>query len=392
MRPRFWGWWRTIPPFAADSALVLVLLGLAVYEYADPGNDGHQAGSFLLNGPLTLAELLPLAWRRRAPLVTFVLGFGSVIVPSLLVAHTLFAYSGNLPQAIYLYTVARHCDARVSRWALLAPVVATFAYAVHVSGTLDAPDIFSAVLVFSIAWITGRVARREATQQAALTDALAQLGHDQQQRERLAILEERAHLARDLHDVVAHAVALMLVQSGAARLALDSDLDEAKAGVLALEQTGREATSDLRRLLGLLRADEGSAALTTPSGLGQLHDLIKRMTSAGLDIDLQVTGNANELAPSVNMSAFRIVQEALTNVVKHAGPTRVQVRVDIGDPVRISVTDDGPVGPLSDAPASGHGLLGMHERVALFGGTLHADRHEHGFAVHAELPLPQAAI
>jgi signal transduction histidine kinase len=308
--------------------------------------------------------------------------------------------------AFYLYTVARHCEWRISRWALLAPLVTNLLYAVHVPQIRDWSDAFFGTLVFGLAYFLGLTLRRQAAQRAALADALAQLGREQEQRARLAVLDERARLARDLHDVVAHAVAVMLVQVGAARLALDDDPAAARDGLLNAEQTGREATGDLRRLLGLLRATDESEVLMPAPGVAGLPALREQMMRAGLDVDLEVIGDPPPLSPSLDLSVYRVVQEALTNVLKHAGPTTVRVRLDYCDPssdgLRIQVVDDGPRGSAGSGsagsrsavaeqriavPTSGHGLAGMRERVELFGGRIRAGREQGGFAVVVDLPL-----
>jgi signal transduction histidine kinase len=378
-----------VPPLVADSAFVVVLLLLAAYEYSHPGDDGFQAGSNLLNVPLTVAELVPLAFRRRAPLTVYLVMNAVVALPSLFVTHTLFAYSGSFPLAFALYTVARHRPWRVSRWLLPIAAASSVVFAIRAPAVRDASDIIFGTIVYSLAWGLGLTLRRQAHQRAALAGALAQLGREQEQRERLAVLDERTRLARDLHDVVAHAVALMLVQVGASRLALDDDVEAAREGLLQVEQTGREATGDLRRLLGLLRgtADDG---LQPAPGLDGLPALTEQMRRAGLDVTVEVTGERPAMSPSLELSAFRVVQEALTNVLKHAGPTSVRVTVAFGDALRIEIVDDGPRGQLTPAPSSGHGLLGMQERVGLFGGQLSATRRRSGFAVCVELPIPSS--
>jgi signal transduction histidine kinase len=378
-------------PLLVDSCFVGVLLMTACYEYRYPGDDGHQAGPFWLNFPLTVAGIVPLAWRRRAPVATYLIGYGVVIVPSLFVAHTLFAYSGSLPSAFYLATVARHCDRTTARWALLGPPLLVAAYAVHVPQSRDVPDLMTSVLVYGVAWLTGRALRRNAERQLALTHALSALAREHQQRRRIAVLNERARLARDLHDVVAHAVALMLVQAGAARLALDADVEAFRAGVLAVEHTGREATDDLRRLLGLMRTEAADGGLLPAPGLAQLRALTQHMTAAGLEVEFETTGRQPNLSASFELSVYRILQEALTNVLKHAGPTEVRIQLDYNGPLRIQVVDAGPRSSRPQPAPGGHGLVGMRERVALFGGELSAYPFGSGFAVHIELPMPEAS-
>ncbi len=400
--------YRGVPPLLADSLLAAMLAVLAVFEYANPGDDGHQAGPLWLNVPLSALLILPLALRRRAPMRTFVFGCLVVAVPSLFVDHTLFAFTGSFVTGIYLYTVARHLTISTARWAPVILTAMIAIYALRAPSTVSPGNIIFGILVYGLCWSTGRVLRRNALTQLALTTALDQLAREQEQRERLAVLDERARLARDLHDVVAHAVALIIVQAGAARLALDDDVDAARASLLAIEQSGRVATADLRRMLGLLRAFDETDAVASPEhlsafsaapevsareltpapGLSQLAALIEQMTQAGLDVDLTVTGAAPQLAPSLDVSAYRVVQEALTNVLKHAGPTSVRVRVDYTAGMLIDVVDDGPRGARPKPHGGGHGLHGMHERVAMFGGQLRAGRKGEGFAVRVELPRP----
>jgi signal transduction histidine kinase len=379
---------RRVPALAADSVLTVGLLVLAAYEYAYPGDDGHQAGPLWLNAPLSVLLLLPLVWRRRAPMVTLLIGNAVVVVPSLIVDHTLFAFSGSFVLGIYLYTVARHCELHIARWAPLITLATILIFSIHAPGMLNAGNVIFGTLVYGICWVTGRVLRRYSLTQAALTEALEQLGREHEQNERLAVSRERTRLARDLHDVVAHAVALMLVQAGAARLALDDDTAAARKGLLAVERIGREATGDLRRLLGLLRTEDEDGSLQPAPGLDQLPALIEQVTLAGLEVELETIGEQPALSPSLSTSAYRIVQEALTNVLKHAGPSTVLIRLTYSDPVQIEVIDAGPRTLRGKATANGHGLVGMQERVALFGGSLRAAHQDNGFAVCVELPRP----
>jgi signal transduction histidine kinase len=188
----------------------------------------------------------------------------------------------------------------------------------------------------------------------------------------------------------------MLVQVGAARLALDDDPTAAREGLLNAEQTGREATGDLRRLLGLLRATDESEVLLPSPGVAGLPALREQMMRAGLDVELEVIGNPPPLSPSLDLSVYRVVQEALTNVLKHAGPTTVRVRLDYCEPtsdgLRIEVVDAGPrEAGRPTPPTSGHGLAGMRERVELFGGHVRTGREQGGFAVVVDLPLLRAS-
>jgi signal transduction histidine kinase len=230
---------------------------------------------------------------------------------------------------------------------------------------------------------------------------------------RRALDEERARIASELHDVVTHNVSVMIVQAGAARQVLAADPAEATAALLAVESSGRAAMTELRSLLGLLApvgtgdgpatgpAPGGAGAgqdLSPQPGLGQLQPLLDRLTAAGLPVELQVSGMPRALPPGLDLAAYRVVQEALTNVIKHAGKPRTTVRLDYGDAeLVLEVTDAGrPIpaaGPAPGAvPGSGRGLLGLRERVALYGGELDAGpRPSGGWQVRARLPVDPVA-
>jgi signal transduction histidine kinase len=209
---------------------------------------------------------------------------------------------------------------------------------------------------------------------------------------REAVVEERARIARELHDVVAHGVSVMVVQAQAGPRLL-ADPEQARGVFRAIETTGREALVELRRLLGVLRGGDDHAATAPQPGLGSLGSLVEQVREAGLRVDLRIEGEPTELPPGVDLSAYRIAQEALTNTLKHAGRAEAEVIVRYDTTVlELEILDNG-VGPHERVNGSGHGLVGMRERVALYGGTLEAgSRNGHGFAVRARLPLaPETA-
>jgi len=232
------------------------------------------------------------------------------------------------------------------------------------------------------AFVLGRRARRT----AALEERAARLEREREERERVAVADERRRIARDLHDVVAHGVGVMTVQAGAARLLLEDDPRRAREPLLAVEQAGREALGELRRLLGILRRDEREPALRPQPGLADLDELLAQARRGGLPVQLAVEGTPAPLPAGVDLAAYRIVQEALTNTRKHAGPARASVAVRYApEALELEVTDDGRAGANG---GGGHGLIGMRERVALYGGQLDAGPRPHGgFTIHAHLPL-----
>jgi signal transduction histidine kinase len=209
-----------------------------------------------------------------------------------------------------------------------------------------------------------------------------------------ALAGERAQIARDLHDIVAHAMSVIAVRSGVARMVIDSDPEQARDALAIIEITTRRALHEMRLLVGMLR-DPGDqpAELSPVPGLADLDRLLADTAVAGVSAELDVEGKVRPLPPAADLSAYRIVQEALTNVVRHAGPTHARVRIGyLPAELSIEVTDDGPRGqaprPIARA-GGGHGLIGMRERAALFGGKLEAGPYAGGFRVRASLPLEE---
>ena len=255
-------------------------------------------------------------------------------------------------------------------------------------------DAIVQVPLFAAIWAGGRLALRYRLQASRLAELTEALERGRAEHARLAILEERSRIARELHDVVAHALSTMIVQAGAERLSLGARAEGSTAEALAgIEQTGREALGDMRRLLGMLRADDQSVALAPRPSLEHLSALSESMRRAGLHVDVAVEGDAVRLPPGVDMSAYRIVQEALTNALRHSSAGRAQVRIRYRRAdIEIEVIDEGPAVGTTGANGAGYGLTGMRERVALYGGELQAGAAgAGGWALRARLPLGTAA-
>ncbi|MQB00404.1 MAG: sensor histidine kinase [Actinobacteria bacterium] len=342
---------------------------------------------------MTLAMLggavgtLPLAWRRRAPLVVHAAVVGGNALTVLSVEHV------NLPGLLVAwvfsgYSVAAHAHG----WRAIAGLVLQ---AVPVVGFAEVQPAGSdavgpaQVLLMLVPWLAGKAVRERRIEAAALEEKNRQLESESSSRAALAAAEERARIAREVHDVVAHSVSVMVVQAEAGDALLQSDPSEARRSLRSIQGTGRVALSELRHALGVLKSDaDKSEDLEPQPSLERIPDLINEMTKLGLEIDLKMEGRPRPLPPAADLSTYRIVQEALTNTLKHAGPVATTVRLCF-EPTAllVEVTDVGGGGGVSHR-GHGQGLVGMRERVALCGGELHAGpRDSGGFVVRARLPL-----
>jgi signal transduction histidine kinase len=330
---------------------------------------------------IALACTVPLAWRRAYPAAAALAGTATWCL------HTDgFIVLGYVAAFLLFYSLGAHDpdDRRVVG-------VCAFALATGAIGTTQShPVLYEYVTTaFIVAGPTlvGRLARRQREQAERLRDLTRHLERERERTAHLAVDEERARIARELHDVVAHGLSVIAIQSDAAEAALDRDPSLARAPLHAIRASAGEALGDMRRLLGVLREDEDGNELTPQPGLAQLGALIERARGAGVKVSLSEHGDRRELPASLDLSAYRILQEALTNVRKHARGAAAEVRLDwLPGELRLQVTDGGPG---ASGTAAGHGLVGMRERVKVHGGELRAGtRDEGGFAVHATLPLP----
>jgi len=239
------------------------------------------------------------------------------------------------------------------------------------------------------AWLLGYFVGVRRRDTAELRRRAAELELAREELARRAVSEERLRIARELHDIVAHSMSVIAVQSGVGAHVIDTQPEEARKALAAVEDTSRSALNELRRLLGVLRQDGDEADGLGPApGLGDLGRLAAQMGEAGLAVELEMRGTRPAVPPGVDLSAYRIVQESLTNVLKHAGPATAKVRVGYDEhELRVEVTDDGR-GAAAGETAGGHGIAGMRERAAVFGGELSAGpRQGGGFRVAARLPL-----
>jgi signal transduction histidine kinase len=371
-----------------DSMLALVAAGLAPFV-SMPVGSGLPRGGFALGYGLVLLHTLPLAGRRRFP--------GTVL--ALVVASGLAGAALGLPPFFFgpailvaVYSVAAYG----SRWVPLAGLAVA---ELSLAALQLTPFKFEGLMfvglpgILAAAWLLGHFAHNYRAYAAGLEERTAELERAREELARRAVTEERLRLARELHDVVAHAMSVIAVQSGVGAHVADSRPGEVGKALAAIEVTSRSALTELRRLLGVLRQDgEPQASLAPAPGLANLEGLLAEVAEAGLAVRLRVEGAPVQLPAGVDLSAYRIVQEALTNVVKHAGPAHAQVTIRYRDQeVAVEVTDDGRgVAAVAGdgGKGTGHGLIGMAERVAAFGGDLEVGPCPGGgFRVAARLPL-----
>jgi signal transduction histidine kinase len=366
---------------------VAVALAVAGAEVASVTDEGEGVVS------VTLAALagLALVARRRRPLVTFAIVFAATAAVAV-AADT----PAGLAALVALYTTAATLERRISLAVLVLTLALLPVVALTNSNVSDSQQLTDGVLGAACCvgvWALGAYVqtRRRYTQE--LRDRAAQLEREQEQLTRIAEHEERASIARELHDIVAHSVGVMLVGVRGARGVLRSAPEVADETLARVETSGEQSLQELRRILALLRGPEERAEAHPQPSLAQLEDLVEEYREAGLPVRLTVAGEQRTLLSGVELSVYRIVQEALTNVLKHARPTEVTVTLSFrgADGLEIEVVDDGrPAG--DGAYTAGHGLVGMRERVALLGGELETGpRPGGGFRVAARLPVGRDA-
>ncbi|HSS08499.1 MAG TPA: sensor histidine kinase [Acidimicrobiales bacterium] len=395
--------WLKQHPFQADMILagVVGVVSVAAWIATSSSSDVHLSHYRHMNalGVVLLAgQVVPLAWRRRAPMVALVIILTATVG---FYAGNLVPFTGNIGGLIALYSCAAHLE---RRYAIRTLAITAAAVALSVGfSTMHHPfspaDLVSNAVIVAAAWILGDNLRTRRAYTASLEERAARLEREQADNAQRAVNEERARIARELHDVVAHSVSVMVVQAGAARRVLERDPDRASEAMSSIELTGRQALDELRRLLGMLRKyGDPVPELTPQPRLQDLDALVTQIEEAGLPVDLVVAGEPRPLPSGVDLSVFRIVQEALTNSLKHAGPARATVTLTYRpDELILDITDDGRglAQHLVDdnGAAAGHGLVGMRERVVLYGGELSAGpRPGGGYEVRARLPFVPARV
>ena len=366
-------------PLLVDAAIAVGLAALSMVAFVGGADDVGPPG--LATATLLLAESLPLVLRRRYPLAVLLVVMGATVVHILLIPPGADLRAG-LGVLVALYTVGERLERRVS-----APIaLATGAVlGLLLVGREPLAQIIQSLIqtevVFGVAWLLGDASRIRHLYTRSLE-------RDREERAKRAVAEERERIARELHDAVAHHVSVVVIQAGAAQRAMDHRTDDARAALAAIDTSGRQALTDMRRMLDVLGEREAHAPMPR---LDRLGDLLEQVRAAGLAVELAVQGERRDLDPGLELSAYRIIQEALTNSLKHAGGGRARVTVRYA-PTELEIAVEDERGDAAPSPVEpehdGRGLLGMRERVALFGGALEVgSRPGGGFQVAARLPL-----
>ena len=376
---------------AADAALVatLAIASLVEIAFGQPHGGGWY-GPPAATVPLALLTTLPLLWRTTRPLAAYAAVLAGVAALVALSTPHQGPFEPFAALVLGAYSVGAHTHGRRARAgvALLLGPLAAGGIANLVVGFQRQTDFLPAFGWIGAAWLVGRIVHGRWQRTVELEALALELDEQREMQARVAVVDERARIARELHDVVAHNVSMIVVQAGAAARILEGEQPDVREALAAIEVTGRETVDEMRRLLGVLRRAEDGPALAPQPTLRELDALAAHVREAGLPVELRVEGAPHPLPLGVDVSAFRIVQEALTNALKHAGrPARawVTVRYEPGA-VEVEIEDNGNGGGIGGG--TGHGLIGMRERVALYGGRLDAGRSDGGgYTVKARLPL-----
>lgn len=387
------GEWRRINPAAVDVVVALVLFTSIEAQVWSHTSLRHAVDPALGGAVFCAAVATRRRWAMAGVLtIMAVLAVKTAVDPRQNALHNAF---GVLPALLLLfYGLGAYAPPRRSRWVLGVAVIVAGANTLLTPGKPAVSVIPSTVIIELLPYSVGRMMRSRASREQAdrlraeHLDSLRDLTAD------AAAADERARIARELHDVIAHSVSVMVIQAGGARMVMKSDPARAEASLRLVERAGGDALAEMRRLLGILEHGQDRRALAPQPGLANIDELVSEARAAGLATELRVEGRPAPVSPALDLCAYRVVQEALTNAIKHVAPARAAVSVRWGDrQLELEISDDGS-GPGTVLPG-GHGIAGMRERVALHGGTFFAgrERDDHsGFTVRAQLPLATGMI
>jgi signal transduction histidine kinase len=373
--------------YGLDALIVLAAIeGMLEVAFRRDSADAPQSTLWFAL-PATAAIVLPLLWRRRfpfaAPASVWVLGAAISFVDGRLVVFTASVYVAGIVAAFLLGNLGDSVQARLGlAIAVSGAAIIAFNVPGHAPG-----DVVFVPLYFAIGWLAGFALRQRAEQAEAAEVRAAQAERERDAAARIAVAEERARIARELHDIVAHAVSVMVLQVGAVRHKLPQELAEDRDALRGVEKTGRTALAEMRRLLGAMRRNGDDPELAPQPGLDALDTLLEQVSRAGLPARLHVDGEPAPLPRAIDLSAYRIVQEGLTNALKHARASHADVTLHyLPDGLQIEVRDDGT--GLAASDGMGSGLVGVRERVKIYGGVMTAGATPGGgFVLSARLPV-----
>jgi signal transduction histidine kinase len=368
----------------------LVLAGIAygvVVTIHDQGKKDGPDGPLWLDIVLVVAIIAPLLARRRFPVAALAAVPVAVVVAALLdvgLIHDLFATFLAGCATAFLMGLLRDRRQAIAGFAMIFAATVVIA---RMDPAQKFGDWVFSVLFFFAVWFGGFVVGHKFEEADAAKERAMRAEREREDRARVAVAEERARIARELHDVVGHSVSVMTVQAAGVRRLLRPEQEREREALLTVERTGREALAEMRRMVGVLRRPEEAPALAPQPSLEHVDRLIEQAREAGLPVELRVQGKACELPAGVDLTAYRLVQEGLTNALKHARATRAEVLVDYGDgAIEVIVSDDGT--GVGNGEGGGHGLVGMRERVSVYGGELDAGpKPGGGYRLRARLPL-----
>jgi signal transduction histidine kinase len=382
---------RWLSPPAPDVIAALVAIGVGQAVVWGHLETEKLYGSQLYNAGISVLTLAALAWRRIAPVGALIWFVALFCLLQTVLPHNLPTWTGFFP-LVFLTANAGYRAARERSLIGLVSALAGFSILTVVEPTLQSLDHYvfdAAVLV--LPWLVARSLAARTTRAQRLSGNLAELERVQAEHQRQAVASERARIARELHDVVAHSVSLLVLQVASARTTLGDRAEDVRATLLAAEGTGREALDELRRMLGLLRQPDlliqDSPADPGPPqpDLAAIPALIRSFTSTGMEVDLELVGSEDEIGPGMALTVYRTIQEGLTNVLKHAPGARACVTVDIA-PSQVTVRIVNTGGDRTVGPGTGNGLIGLRERVALFNGRFQAGPSDLGWTLEVVLP------
>jgi signal transduction histidine kinase len=379
--------WRLASRYWFDVLiLAAIAMGIAIVLH-DHGTFDGPYRSLWLDVPLIVAVVAPLFARRwfpfGAPVAVVIAVVAATLLDDRLVPNNFIVFLAGCA-AVFLLALLRDWRQAVAG---LAIVFGAEGFVARTDPNGGIGDFVFSNLVFGVVWIVGFSLGRKFEEGEEAKERAARAEHEREERARAAVAEERARIARELHDVVGHSVSVMTVQASGVRRLLRPDQDREREALLVVERTGREALAEMRRMVGVLRRPEEAPALAPQPSLDHVNRLVEQAREAGLPVELRIEGEASQLPAGVDLTAYRLVQEGLTNVVKHAQATRAEVLVDYGDSyLEVTVSDDGT--GVGNGDRGGHGLVGMRERVSVYGGELDAGPQPGGgYRLRAKLPL-----